>query len=75
MNVVPQSHGACILLVKYAAVILGDTIVNTSTCIVQMGAIKGSRLTRSVGLSRVDFDFKLILFNLGWFSMSFVFWG
>ena len=39
------------------------------------GCNKGDPLTRSVGLSQVDFDFKLIFFNLGWFSMSFVFWG
>ena len=66
MNVVPQSHGACILLVKDAAVILGDT--NNSKykylhC--ADGCNKGDLLTRSVGLSQVDFDFKLIFFNLG----------
>ena len=43
-----------------------------------MGAItvEGGPLTHSMGLSQVNFDFKLIFFKLvGWFPMSFVFWG
>ena len=41
-------------------------IVNTSTCIAQMGAItvEGGPLTHSMGLSQVNFDFKLIFFKL-----------